>query len=392
MGAFARQIETIITLSLAQSRQRLWSTLTIVVSMALVVATLMTFLAMGSGFARTLNATGSDNVAFILSKSAGTDLNSSIPNETVRLLQNAPGIANDANGGSTLSPEVFVVASARRSVNKADMNITFRGLTRSGFDLRPGFSLTGGRMFNPGTNEIIIGLSAADEYDNFDIGDEPRIGGSDWKVVGHFSQGGTIFESEIWADLGTTQAIFDRAGAVQVVRAKLSSAPGLEQLRNFVEDDPRLQIDISTEREHYAAQSTGLQMLVFFGWVVAVTMSLGAVAGSVNMMYASVDARTKSIATLRAIGFGGMPAFIGTMVEVLLLASLGGIVGVGFAVLVFSDMSFSSQSSNFTQVAFKAAIGAQDIQLGVTLSLILGLIGGIGPAFRAATVPILKLG
>jgi putative ABC transport system permease protein len=207
-----------------------------------------------------------------------------------------------------------------------------------------------------------------------------------------FEVPGTVFDSELWADLPVVQSLFNRGPTVQALRARLDSPAAIAQVKAYVAADPRLQVDVKTEREHFAAEARSLQYLVYFGWALAVTLACGALAGALNTMFAAVEARTRELATLRAIGFGGLPAFVGAMTESLVLAFSGGLVGVAAAYLAFNGLTASTLGGGFTQVVFDFAIGAPQALAGLALALTLGLAGGFLPALRAARIPLLRLG
>jgi putative ABC transport system permease protein len=257
--------------------------------------------------------------------------------------------------------------------------------------LRTNFALTQGRMFAPGSNELVVGEGVLREFAGFELGETIRLGPNEWRVVGIFSTGGSVFDSEIWADLGVIQNLYQRTGTVQSVRARLTSPQALAELQAYVENEPRLEADVSSERQFFASTAGGTSnIILFLGWPLAIIMAVGALAGAWNAMYASVDARTREIATLRAIGFAGFPAFVGTMAESLLLASIGGLIGAGVTYLVFDGVSASTLGGGFTQIVFSFAVTPAAIISGVVLALVVGAAGGFFPAIRAARVSILK--
>jgi putative ABC transport system permease protein len=379
-----RQTRAILGITLSRAMRSPGGALTLIVSIALVVATLLGFLAMSNGFARTLKGAGADDVAVIISRGAGAELNSSVNNATVDLIATLPGLV-------AISPEMFVIVGTSRRSDGADASLALRGMTPAASAIREGFQLIAGRMFEPGTNEIIVGRAAANAYTDLHVGDRPRFGSTAWKVVGEFTLPAMAMESEIWADLPTAQSMFNRSGGVQTVRVRLTSPEAITALQVKADADPRLSLDIASERGFYARDAGQLDMLVSFGWGLAIIMSLGAIAGALNMMHAAVDARGPQLATLRAIGFRGGSALLATIVETLLLAALGGLVGTGLALLAINGLSLSTTGSSYSQIAFKAAISGDQVIAGLLLSLALGLIGGFAPALRASRTSIRKL-
>jgi putative ABC transport system permease protein len=392
MTSLFSQIAAVVKMTVAGLPSRFWASLTTIVSIALVVATLLAFLAMATGFARTVAGTGQPDIAMIIGTGSGAEINSGFSAEAVRLLEEAPGIRRGADGKPIVSPEVYVVVDAMRKVGGSPSNISLRGVTSGAMSMREGFTITEGRMFEPGTNEMIVGAGVLREFTGFELNREVTFGASKWKVVGAFEVPGTVFDSEIWADLPVVQALFNRGNAVQSMRARLERPGDLTGLETLVKNDPRLRVDIQTERDYFANEAQALQVLVIFGSALAGTLALGALAGALNTMYASVEARTKELATLRAIGFGGIPAFFGAMTESVVLATAGGLLGGIAAFLLFNGISASTLGGNFTQVVFKFSLGPQQLLIGLGLALMLGLVGGFFPALRAARTPILKIG
>ncbi|MBI1340962.1 FtsX-like permease family protein [bacterium] len=393
MSALFQQIGAVVAMTVSGLPSRFWASLTTIVSVALVVATLLAFLAMGNGFAKTVAGTGSEDVAMFLGTgTSGSELNSTMPGEAVRILEEAPGIARDASGRPIVSPESYVAVGAVRRAGGGEANVSLRGVTANAPGMRTGFRITEGRMYDPGTNEMIVGAGVVREFQGFDLGAEMQFGTDKWKVVGVFEVPGTVFDSELWADLPVVQTLFNRGPTVAAVRARLTDPGQMEAIKAFVAADPRLRIEVKTEKEHFASEARSLEAIVYFGWALAITLGLGALAGALNTMYAAVEARTKELATLRAIGFGGFPAFVGALTESLLLSLAGGLLGVIAAYLIFNGITASTLGGGFTQVVFDFAIGPAQVVSGVVLALVLGLIGGFFPALRAANTPLLKIG
>jgi putative ABC transport system permease protein len=392
MTPLISQIAAVVKMTVAGLPSRFWGSFTTIVSIALVVATLLAFLAMATGFAKTVAGTGQDDIAVVLGSGSATELNSGLSSEAVRLLQEAPGIRRGADGKPIVSPEVYVVVDAMRKVGGSPSNISLRGVTSGAMSMRQGFTVTQGRMFEPGTNELIVGAGVLREFTGFELNREMTFGASKFKVVGVFEVPGTVFDSELWADLPVVQTLFNRGNSVQSMRARLERPNDLTGIETLVKNDPRLRVDVVTERDYFATEAQALVTLIVFGWALAITLALGALAGALNTMYAAVEARTKELATLRAIGFGGVPAFFGAMTESIVLAAGGGLLGGVAAFLLFNGISASTLGGNFTQVVFKFSLGPEQFLYGFVLALILGLVGGFFPALRAARTPILKIG
>ena len=384
MGSLTQQILAVSRLNLASIPQRFWMSLATIVAVALVVAVLLTFLAMAEGFRKTVASTGSDDVAVALRAGSNAELSSTLMAESVRLLEQAPGVAQGPDGPIS-SAELYVIVDGYKRATNTEANLPFRGVSPDAIDIRGGITIAEGRMFEPGTNEMIVGRAVTREFAGFDLGETITLRQNEWTVVGIFEMNGSVFESEIWADALVLQSLFQRGASFQSVRLKLDGPDALETLKAYAEEEPRLNVDINSEKEFYAEQSSNTDFLVnFIGWPISIAMAIGALAGALNTMYASVDSRTREIATLRAIGFGGFPAFMGTIFEALFLSALGGLVGAVATFLIFANRSASTLGSGFTQVVFSFNVGPSVILNGLFLALIVGFIGGFLPAIRAA--------
>lgn len=385
------QIAAVTAMNLRSIPQRLWQSLATVVAVGVVVGVLLAFLALARGFEETVKGSGSDAVALVLRAGSDAELNSTVTREQVQLLADAPGIARDAGGQPILSAELYVIVDGLNRASGTKANLPLRGVGEKALAVRDGIRIVEGRMFETGRNELVVGRAVMREFAGFDFGATVRLGGSDWTVVGVFDAGGTVFESEIWGDAPVIQGLFQRGAGFQTVRARLADpAAGLAQLKAFSDNDPRLKLDVKTERAHYAGEASGTtDTILLLGYPLAILMSLGALAGAVNTMYASVDSRMREVATLRAIGFGGLPAFIGTMTEALLLAAIGGVLGAVATWALFAGVTTSTLGSGFTQVVFGFSFTPDLVVQGLVLALAIGFLGGVLPAIRAARIPLL---
>ncbi|MEM6605103.1 MAG: ABC transporter permease, partial [Pseudomonadota bacterium] len=388
MSGFFSQLGTVTKMNLLSLPSRLWMSLAAVFAVAVVVAVLLAFLAMARGFAATLEGTGAEDVAIVTRTGSQAELNSVLSRETVSLISSSPGVAQDGDGNAIVSAELYVVVDGIRRSSQSEANIPLRGLAASGFDLRTGVQITEGRIFEPGRNEIIVGAGVQREFSGFEIGEELRFGKTVWEVVGVFSTNGSAFESELWADATTVQSQFQRGSSFQTVRMRLAELGNVEPIRQYIENDPQLILDVVTEADFFASQGEALSGIAIFGWTLSVVMGLGALAGALNTMYTSVASRVREIATLRAIGFSNSSAFFGTLIESLLLAIIGGAAGACAAWMFFDGFSTSTLGAGFTQVVFTFELTAALFVNGIAVALVIGLIGGIFPAWRAARVPV----
>jgi putative ABC transport system permease protein len=362
-----------------------------VVAIALVVIVLLAFLAMANGFQKTIAGSGADDIAIVLRAGSQAEINSTVSRDQVRLIDDGPGIARGADGKPLTSAELYLVVDGIKRSTKTKANLPLRGIGEQGLALRKGVSISEGRMFKTGSNEIVVGKSLGREFEGFDVGSTVAFGTTRWTVVGVFDAGGSVFESEIWADLPVVQSLFNRNNIFQTVRARLTSPTALAGLKSYSDGDPRLKLDVKSEVAYFAEQASQTSDLIQkLGWPLAIAMAFGALAGALNTMYSSVAARATEIATLRAIGFGGFPAFVGTLVESLSLSAIGGLIGAAATWLIFDGISASTLGGNFTQVVFDFKLSPMLIIEGVALALVVGLIGGLFPAIRAARLPIVS--
>lgn len=382
------QIWTVIAMNVRSLPQRLWMSLAAVLAVSVVVAVLLSFLAMSNGFANTLGGTGSDSVAIVTRSGSQAELNSVISRESVNIVSTAPGIATDTNGQPIYSAELYVIVDGIKKSSGTEVNIPMRGISIEGFELRDRVEIVEGRVFEPGTNEIIVGQGVLSQFDGFDLGQEVTFGKTRWSVVGVFSTGGSAFESELWADARLVQDLFNRGSSFQTMRIRLAEAGNVEGIRELVENDPRLILDVDTESDYFAAQGEALETIVVFGWVISIVMGLGALAGALNTMYTSVASRAGEIATLRAIGFSNVSAFFGTLTESIVLSVLGGLLGAMVSYLFMDGLTTATIGPSFTQVVFTFELSPELFKNGIQLALGIGLIGGFFPAWRAARLPV----
>ncbi|MDH6260251.1 ABC transporter permease [Bradyrhizobium sp. BR13661] len=389
MRSIFLQILAVTTINLKSLPQRLWLSLATVIAVGLVVTVLLAFLAMANGFQRTIADSGAEDIAIVLRSGSLSEINSVVLRDQVRLIEDGPGIAKGADGKPQTSGELYLTVDGIKRSTQTKASLPLRGLGPQGPALRRGIVITAGRMFNPGSNEIIVGKALGKEFEGFDLGQTVTFNSTRWMVVGIFAADGSVFESEIWADLPVVQSLFKRTGAVQTVRARLTSPAAIEALRAYSDNEPRLKLDVMSEAAYFAQQASNTSDLIQkLGWPLAIAMAFGSLAGALNTMYSSVAARATEIATLRAIGFGGFSTFVGTLVESLILAAIGGVIGAAATYLVFDGFTASTMGASFSQVVFNFQLSPRLIGQGLLLALVVGLFGGLFPAFRAARMPI----
>ncbi|MGR9421568.1 ABC transporter permease [Rhizobium leguminosarum] len=392
MSSVLKQIFLMIRVNLGSLPRRLWISLSMVLSVALVVAVLSGFLAMARGFERALAGAGSPGIAVVLGGGTNQETGSDVPAEAIRSLSATTGdigVARDAAGGMALSREVIVPVDVIRANDGAEQTLSLRGMDSAGSGLRDRVVLSQGRLFSQGAREIVVGAQIADEFSGFAVGDRVRLGAVDWIVVGHFTSGGSAFESEIWADLEAVQSAFDRQGQVQSLRMRLDGAGGLGALRQHLSAIPGAPLTAVSEADLYAAQSERTSRLIpLFGWPLALLMAVGATAGALNTMMSSVSDRTVEIATLRLLGFGRLPAFTATWVEAVLLSIAGAALGILASWLAFNGWQASTMGANNTKMAFQLDVTADVALTAGLLGLAIGVIGGSLPALAATRLPL----
>jgi putative ABC transport system permease protein len=387
VGSTSRQAVAIADMNIRSIPQRFWMSLSTVVAVALVVTVLLAFLAMANGLSQSQRNAGSADIAILMRDGAGAELNSVVFREQGMLIEEAPGVAR-VDGKPLVSGELYIVVDGKARSNGLAANLPLRGISPEGLGLRHGVRITQGRMLRPGTNEIVTGRGVVREFEGFDLGKTLRLGQSTWTVVGVFEDGGTVRESELWADVGVVQSAFNRLNSFQSFRARLKSPADIAALKRYNDADPRLKLSVQSEEEYFGEQAKQSRGIIIFGWILAGFMAVGALAGALNTMYSSVAARGREIATLRAIGFGGFPTFVGTLAEALMLAMIGGLLGVAAATLIFQGFTAKTLGGNFTQVVFTFQVTSQLVVIALVLALGVGLIGGLFPAWRAARLPI----
>jgi putative ABC transport system permease protein len=383
-----RQTWSVTEVGLATIPQRLGSSLVVIVGIAGVVGVLVALLAMGVGFERTLKETGTDDTVIMLRSGSQTELNSVLSHETAQLLAQQPQVLRDAHGQPIASPELVVVASLTKKGSGLDANVELRGVGEHALELHPNVRIVAGRAFRPGLRELIAGKGAREQFRGLEPGSTLKLNGQQWTVVGAF-ESGDAHDSEIWGDADVVGSTYRRGSSTTTVVARLTDPRAYDALKANLAGDPRLQVDMKTTRAYYSAQSEQLaRLLRILGTVVGTIMAIGAVFGALNTMYAAVAARGREIATLRAMGFGGLPVVIAVLLETMLLALLGGVIGAGIAWLLFDNYTASTLGSNFSQVVFAFSVSPALLWSGLKWALAIGFIGGLFPAVRAARIAV----
>ena len=354
-----------------------------------VVLVLTATLAIGQGFRTALDYAGSDDVAVIVRAGSSGELSSTLLAGEANVIVDAPGIGRDAHG-PIASAEAYVLVDLPMVGSGTAANVPFRGVGPRAGAVRDHFRIVAGRMFTPGLYEVIVGRGAAGQFRGLKLGDEVRFGSLRWHIVGIFEDGGSVTESEVWTDVHVLQATYRRGGSVQSVRVRLTGPDSVARIATALKGDARVNVGVSTERAFYSEQSRTLVVLVTtLGSLISVMMGIGAVFGALNTMYSAVAARTREIATLRALGFGALPVVASVLAEALLLGLLGGALGGIVAYVAFNGYRASTLNfQTFSQLTFAFSVTPRVLATGVLYALGLGFVGGLLPGIRAARMSV----
>ncbi|HSS77595.1 MAG TPA: ABC transporter permease [Thermoanaerobaculia bacterium] len=382
------QIAAVTWLNLRTIGQRRGASTAAAFGILVVVAVFIAILSIAVGFRQTMTSTGDPATVIVLRGGSDSEMTSGIARDSARIISEAPGLLRSP-AGPLASAELFVIVDVPKRTTKTDANVPLRGVQPAAFAVRRNFRLLEGRRFETGKNEVIVGQGAAKEFAGLEVGHQLRWGENTWKVVGIFSDGGSLSESEIWCDVDVLQPAYRRTG-FQSVHARLESAAAYDRFKDALTADPRLDILVQRETDYYAGQSEALTALVYaLGILICPLMVAGAVFGALNTMFSSVSTRSREIATLRALGFGSGPVVISVMVESLFLAAVGGGVGAAFAYYVFNGFRAATINwQSFSQVSFAFRVTPALLAMGTSIALAIGLVGGLLPAIRAARLPV----
>jgi ABC-type lipoprotein release transport system permease subunit len=367
--------------------RRLTTALT-VAGMALVVFVFATVLMLEEGLHRTLVSTGSDDNVIVTRRSAGTEVQSALDRPQAGVVETQPEVALDGRGERLVSKETVVLISLEKRGSAKPSNVVIRGIGPQGLVLRPQVRLVAGRMFRPGSSEIVAGRSIGGRFSGAGLGERLRFGMREWVVVGHFDAGGSGFDSEIWGDVDQLMQAFRRT-LFSSMLLRLTDAGAFDVLEARLESDPRLTVEAKRERQFYAEQSEALATFIrILGMTLSIIFSTGAIIGAMITMYAAVANRTAEIGTLRALGFRSRSILWAFLLESLLMGAIGGISGLALASLMqfvsFSTMNFQT----FAELAFSFTLNMRIVLASMAFALAMGLLGGFLPAVRAARLKI----
>lgn len=356
--------------------------------MALVVYVFATVLMLSAGLEQTLVATGQDDNVVVIRRGSQTEVQSGIARMQAAVVESLPEIALAADGRPLISKEPVVLINLPKRSSGKPANVVIRGVTQAGLALRPQVKLVEGRMFRPGTAEVIAGRSIADGFQGAGLGETLRFASRDWTIVGVFDAGHTAFDSEIWGDAEQMLQAFRRTGYSSLL-FRLNDPAQFDAVKSFIESDPRLTLEAKREKRFYAEQSEALSKFIsYLGTSISIIFSIGAVIGAAITMYASVASRTGEIGTLRALGFSRAAILVAFLGEALLLGLIGGIVGLA-AASVMQALSISTTNfQTFAEIAFSFTLTPGIVIASLIFALAMGFVGGFLPAARAARMKI----
>jgi len=356
--------------------------------MALVVYVFATVLMLAAGLTATLVATGQPDNVVVIRRSAQTEVQSGVDRMQAGIVESLPDIATGTGGGRLVSKEPVVLINLPKRDSGKPANVTIRGVTPAGIELRPQVRLAEGRMFRPGTSEVVAGRAIASGFRGAGVGETLRFASRDWTVVGVIDAGRTGFDSEIWGDAEQMLQAF-RRGAYSSMIFRLIDPARFDAVKRELESDPRLTVEVKREAQFYADQSEALARFIgILGTSISAIFSIGAVIGAMITMYASVASRTVEIGTLRALGFPRGAILAAFLVEALALGALGGILGLVAASFMQAFTISTTNFQTFAELAFSFTLTPKIVAASLGFALGMGFVGGFLPAARAARLSI----
>jgi len=386
---FIKQTIAVTMLNLRTIPQRLGSSGVAIVGIAGVVIVLVSVLSIAQGFIAAMEQSGADNRALVMRSGADSEMTSGLAAGEVDIIKQAPGLRREGQTG-VASAELYVIIDIPKIGTNTPANVPMRGVEPQATKVRDEFSMVEGRMFQFGTNEVVVGRGAKVNFQGLTVGSTIHSGQNTWQVVGVFETDGSIAETEVWCDSRVLQGAYRRGNTYQTVLARLDSSQSFDTFRDWLTANHQVNVQVRRETEYYAQQSRQLSTLIrTVGFGIAALMGIGAVFGAILTMYTAVSTRSREIATLRALGFNTMSVLVSVLSESLALAAIGGAIGGVLAYLAFNGYQTSTMNfSTFSQVAFAFQVTPRLLGMGLTYALIMGLIGGLFPAVRAARLPI----
>lgn len=370
-------------------KARWTSAVVAVLGIAGTVGVFIAMLSLARGFKATLTRSGSARNAMVRRAGSTSEMDSVIQLDQEKILEDAPGVARGTDG-PTVSPEVVVIAPFPMRSTGTDANVQIRGVSAKAIQVHENVKIVAGRLFRPGLNELVVGKNATRSYTGLEVGKTVRFGGGQWTIVGQFDSGGTAFDSEVWCDAAILNQVYHRPTNIySSIAVRLTSADALNSFKDSLTSDPRLTLQAEREVDYYDKQSRVLTTLItVLGSIVAAVMGVGAVFGALNTMYSAVSERSREIATIRALGFGELAVITSFVVEALLISFVGGALG-SIAVLPLNGLTTGAMNwQTFSHLAFAFRVTPLLMGLGIVFALVMGVVGGLPPAVRAARQPV----
>jgi len=390
VGLIAPLFNTVpVSYNFRSIRARWTSTIVAVLGIAGTVGVFVAMLSLAKGFKATLVASGSAGNVLVMRAGSASEMLGGITLDSIRIVQDAPGVAHDASGPLVTQEVVGVVPIPLISTG-TDANVQVRGVSPNVLQIRNFVKIAKGQMFQAGLSQIIVGRNATNTYSGLKLGDSVNMGGGHWQVVGIFDAGGSSFDSEVWCDAKILSQVLQRPPNIfQSATVHLTSPAAFQQFKDSVTSDPRLTVDAIREVDYYAKQSTVMTRLItVLGGIVALIMAVGAVFGALNTMYSAVAERGREIATMRALGFSTLNVLLSFLFEALLISIAGGILGC-LAVLPLNGFTTSTMNfQTFSNLAFAFKITFDLLLMGILFALVMGVLGGLLPAIRASIRPV----
>ena len=383
------QTLAVSALSVRTIPQRASSSAVAMIGIAGVVIVFVAVLSIGEGFRAAMADASAPDRAIVMRTGADSEMTSGLPGPEVQVIEQAPGLLR-VNNRPIASAELYVLVDLNKRSTGTAANVPLRGIGAEALEVRNEAHIVDGRMFQFGTNEAIVGRGANRQFSGVDLGSEFMSGNLRLRVVGIFESNGSVGETEIWCDSHLIQGVYERGNSYQSVLARLDSPAAFDTFKNWLTTNPQLNVQVQRESDYYAQQSQVMSSLIRgIGYTIAVLMGVGAVFGAILTMYTAVSTRTREIATLRALGFNTGSVLISVLAESLALAAVGGLLGGLAAYFAFNGYQTSTMNfQTFSQVAFAFRVTRTLMIQGVSYALMMGLVGGLMPAIKAARLPI----
>jgi len=382
-----QQTWSVAKVGIATIPQRLGSSAVVVVGIAGVVGVLVAILAMGAGFERTLKQTGSDDTAIVLQAGSRAEAGSAVDHDTVAVASQAPQVLRNAENQPIVSPEQLISVLLPKKSTGLDASIAIRGVGEHVWELWPRVRIIAGRKFKLGLRELLAGKGAHENFSGLNVGSTVTVDGQSWTVAGIFDSG-DAHSSELWGDAQVMSSAYRRGSSVNSLTLRLTDARAFSGFKAALLSDPRLKVQVQTTRQYYSQQSeTVSRMIRIVGATIALIMAVGAMFGALNATYMAIAGRAREIATLRAIGFRRVPVIVSVLIETMILAALGGIMGAALTWAIFDGFTASTVGDS-GQVVFAFNVSPDLLWNGLKWALAIGLIGGLFPAVRAARTPV----